>query len=102
MLEQPSGARSTFQQHDYQLKYVGAIGPAGNRIAPPAFVGFFVDGEIEGHELTGLKFEFLQFVHPDPEATRIGRFVLHSNDRSGPPGLWRHGTCFVERYDETK
>lgn len=102
VFKQPSRAQAAFQQDDHQLEDVGSVGPAGYGVAPPAFVGFFVDGQIERDELSGLKIETLEFVDPDPEPPGGGGFVLPPDYGTGTPGLQGHQRRFDSKIRRIK
>ena len=60
IIKQPGSTRTSFQQYDHEFNDIRAIGPAGDGITTPSLVWFFVDGKVEGDELTRLKIERLK------------------------------------------
>src|SRR6185295_12976458 len=54
-VEQIMSTCSPLKQHNYQLKNIRAIRPAGDRIASYPFINFFVDRQVECDKLTRCK-----------------------------------------------
>lgn len=102
VFEQPGGAQPSFKPDDHQFEDVGSVGPAGDGVAPPAFVGFFVDGQIERNELSRLKIELLEFLDPNPEPPGGRGFILPPDYGSGAPGLQSHQRRFESKIRRIK
>ena len=84
------GAQSLRIQHDDEFEFVRPVGSGGDGVTAPAFVGFFVDREVEGHELSGDEIKVLEFRNTEPESEGIGRFFFDARHHCGAPGLCCH------------
>src|SRR5688572_6925830 len=100
IIEQPGSAGAIFKQHDDEFKYIGAIGPARNRITPPSSIRFFVDRKVERNKLPGFEIETFQFGYLYPISPCVISFILYPYYFPGSPGLKGHLKIILRKYTE--